>query len=193
MKFPQKSKLMILMLGVGMLLAAATGVSLAGLEMVNPVYLPITFNDLIKGFTNPGFEYGAVGWVVQSNQGGDVVTTEAAHTGQWSAGLGNGASDRMTSISQQIKVLEEAYLIQYFQRVDFPGACPSEMQLMFLVNNQPYKHYICNEIDKGQWVIQDIYLSPEYRGREVEFKLQFQSEAGQDINLYVDDFTLDIP
>lgn len=61
MKVSKKYKLMILISGVGLLLAGAAGVSLAGLDMVNPVYLPITFNDLIKGFTNPGFEYGAGG------------------------------------------------------------------------------------------------------------------------------------
>lgn len=181
------------MLGVALLLAAATGVSLAGLEMDNPLYLPVTFNDSIKGFTNPGFEYGSAGWLVQSNQGDDVVTTAAAHTGQWSAGLGNGANNRVASIAQKLKVPVDAYLVQYFQKLDFPGTCPDGMQLMVLVNDQPYQHYICHEIDKGLWITQDIYLAPQYRGREVEFKLEFQSAAGQDIYLYVDDFSFELP
>jgi hypothetical protein len=192
MKVPQKYKLMILILGVGLLLAGAAGVSLAGLDMVNPVYLPITFNDLIKGFTNPGFEYGAGGWLVQSNQGDDVVTTTAAHSGQLSAGLGNGTSSRVTSISQYVEIPKSAYAFRYYQFIDFPISCPDDIRLMVFINDDPYKHYKCAIGDNFNWISQDIHLEPNLRGNTVNIKIEFQSSTSSDINLYVDDFSFQL-
>jgi hypothetical protein len=193
MKIPQKYKLMILILGVGLLLAGAAGVSLAGLDMVNPVYLPITFNDLIKGFTNPGFEYGAEGWLVQSNQGDDVVTTTAAHSGQWSAGLGNGTSSRLASISQQVNVPQQAYVATYFQRIDSQESCPGNNRVMVYINDQPYQHYnFCQDSNNGEWENKKIYLAP-YKGQTVVFKLEFKSSTILNNFLYVDDFYFELP
>jgi len=186
-------KLLILLPLVVLMLALGTNSSQAVRSDLAAAYLPIAFNSHAKGFTNPGFEYGAVGWVVQTNQGGDVVTTEAAHTGQWSAGLGNGTSSRLASISQQVNVPQQAYVATYFQRVDSQESCPGNNRVMVYINDQPYQHYnFCQDSNNGEWENKKIYLAP-YKGQTVVFKLEFKSSTILNNFLYVDDFYFELP
>jgi len=159
----------------------------ANYEFTN-AYLPLVYKNYIKGFTNPGFEIGIEGWIISSNQGDSLLTNSAAHTGQYSAGLGNGGKDRVTSIAQRVKVPQSAYGVQYYQYIDIPDGCPSDFRLMVFVNNEAYKHYICKEGDKGSWLAQDLHLS-QLKGTTFDLKLEFQSGSNQDLSLYVDDFS----
>jgi hypothetical protein len=174
------------------LLGGEARLSQAANSEIFSVYLPVVYKNFIKGFTNPGFENGAQGWTVQSNQGDSVVTDAAAHTGQRSAGLGNGTINRVTSISQSVKIPQSAYGIQYYQYVDFPLDCTGKFSLMVFVNNEPYKHYICDDSDKGSWIVQKIHFSSELKGTTINIKLEFQSSSNQDIYLYVDDFSFQL-
>ncbi|MFL7894264.1 MAG: hypothetical protein ACK2UM_06085 [Anaerolineales bacterium] len=156
--------------------------------------LPLVFKDYVKGFSNPGFENGSDGWVMQSNQGDDMVTAAAAHTGSYSAALGNGNGNRIASISQQVNVPQQVYVVQYFQLVLSLENCPGSNQLMVYVNNQPYQHYsICQVDDTQIWEQVKIYLAPAYRGQSVEIRLEYTSEASSDSSLYIDDFSFSLP
>ena len=93
---------MILLASLVILLGGEARLSQAANSEIYSVYLPVVYKNYIKGFTNSGFENGTESWTVQSNQGDSVVTDSAAHSGQRSAGLGNGNSNRLTSITQQV-------------------------------------------------------------------------------------------
>jgi hypothetical protein len=181
----------MLVVGQGLiLLAASAGISRAhAADYV--VYLAVVFKNYVKGFTIPGFESGTQGWSIQSNQGGDVVTAVQGNTGQWSAGLGNGAANRVASISQTVKDPRGAYAIQYYLYIDFPINCPEDFRLMVFIDDAPYKHYQCTQGDKASWSAQDFHLS-HLKGMTIDIKLEFQSGSGQDLYLYLDDFAFQL-
>jgi hypothetical protein len=156
--------------------------------------LPLVFKNYVKGFSNPGFENGSEGWFMQSNQGDNMVTAAAAHTGSYSAALGIRNGNRIASISQQVIVPQQVYVVQYYQFVQSSEDCPGSNQLMVYVNNQPYQHYsICHADDTLNWKQIKIYLAPEYRGQSVEIRLTFTSGDSSDSSLYVDDFSFGLP
>ncbi len=155
----------ILMLGVGTIPSQAVEI---GSTMV---YLPGVFYSYDTGFTNPGFETGTAGWVVLSNQGDNIVTTAAAHSGVRSAALGNGNNNRLASIAQQVAVPQQAYVASYFQMIESLEVCPSNDLVVVYVNDHPYQHYsICQDSNNSKWVEIKIYLAP-YKGQTVVFKL----------------------
>ena len=176
---------------VFVLLTLGTSTSRAVPNQVERIYLPLVNNSFIKGFTNPGFEYGTQGWVIQSNQGDSVVTTAAAHNGVRSAALGNGSSNRLASIAQQVKVPQQAYVVSYYQWVESLDSCSGTVVVS--INDQPYQHYnICQDSNNAKWVEMNIYLAP-YKGQTVEFRLEYQSSTTLNNYLYVDDFSFEVP
>lgn len=92
----------ILILGVGIIPSRAFESS------STTVYLPGVYYSHDTGFMNPSFESGTDGWVVQSNQGDNVVSTAKARSGVRSAALGNGSNYRLASIAQQVEVPHQA-------------------------------------------------------------------------------------
>ncbi len=157
------------------------------------VYLPGVFRNYVPGFTEPGFENGGQAWEVQSNQGDGVVTNAAAHSGSYSAALGDGSGSRTASISQEISIPEQAYAVQYYQWARSLQACPGMNRLMVYVNGQPYQHYsICQGDENSTWVPVNLYLAP-YKGQRVDFRLEFESSNTNGDILYVDDFSFGVP
>jgi hypothetical protein len=153
------------------------------------IFLPVVFRNYVKGFNNPGFEIGDKAWIVQSNQGDGVVSSAAAYTGTSSAALGDGSSNRIVFISQQVKVPDSAYVVEYYQWMQSQETCPGSSALRVLVNSQPYQHYgICQDGGNDQWRAFKIYLAP-YKGQIVDFRLEFTSTATSGNILYVDDFS----
>lgn len=194
MKLSIIHNLLILLTSVVILLSGEAGLSQAANSEINSVYLPVVYKNYIKGFTNPGFENGTESWTVQSNQGDSVVTDSAAHSGQRSAGLGNGNSNRLTSITQQVSVPQAGYVLTYYQWVESPDLCSnSDTRVMVIVSGHPYQHYrICQDSSNAKWVKMNIYLAP-YKGQQVDFKLDFQSSTLLNNYLYVDDFSFELP
>ena len=194
MKLTNTHKLLILFIGVIILLGGEARLSQAANSEIYSVYLPVVYKNYIKGFTNPGFENGTESWTVQSNQGDSVVTEAAAHTGQRSAGLGNGNSNRLTSIAQQVIVPQAGYVLTYYQWVESPEMCSNNnSRVMVIVSGHPYQHYqICQDSSNAKWAKMNIYLAP-YKGQQVDFKLEFQSSTFLNNYLYVDDFSFELP
>ena len=178
----------ILMLSVGIIPSQAVE------SRSTTVYLPGVFYSHDTGFMNPGFESGTDGWVVQSNQGDNLVSTANARSGVRSAALGNGSDYRLASIAQQVEVPQQAYVATYFQWVESLELCASNNnRVTVIVNGQPYQHYnICQDSDNGKWVEIKIYLAP-YRGQTVVFRLEFESSTILNNYLYVDDFSFQLP
>jgi hypothetical protein len=187
-------KLIILVLLVILFLGLGSTNSQAVKSNSLLVHLPVMFYTQFTGFSNPSFESGTDGWVVQSNQGDNVVTTAKARSGMWSAALGNGNNYRLASIAQQVQVPQEAYVVTYFQWVESLELCASNNnRVTVLVNSQPYQHYnVCQDSDNGKWVERKIYLAP-YKGQTVVFRLEFQSSSILNNYLYVDDFSFEVP
>lgn len=177
-----------------LVLILGTGTTKAYPQNAEQVNLPVVYKTFNTAFTNPGFEQETAGWVVQSNQGDNVVTTAAAHTGINSAGLGNGGSTRVASIAQQVKVPQQDYAVQYWQWAQSPELCQSNSnRVMVYVNGSPYQHYnICKDSNNSKWVVKNIYLAP-YKGQTVVFKLEFESFTIPNNYLYVDDFSFESP
>jgi hypothetical protein len=157
----------------------------------------ITPTPIGSQFTNPGFEQGTTGWVVQSNQGDNVVTNSKAHTGQYSAALGNGTNNRTASIAQQIFVPYDRYTVQYYQLIDSDEICPPGPQrydyVTIFVNGSFYNGYnICEGISSANWEKWFINLSP-FKGSSVVLMLQFTSDGTLASAVYVDDFSFIFP
>jgi len=160
-------------------------------QKARAVYLPLVYKSYVKGFTNPGFENGTEAWVIQSKQGDSVVMTAAAHNGVRSAALGNGSSNRLASIAQQVEIPQQAYVVTYYQWVESLDSCSGT--LVVSINDQPYQHYnICQDSNNAKWVEMNIYLAP-YKGQTVVFRLAYQSSTTLNNYLYVDDFSFQLP
>jgi len=157
----------------------------------------ITPTPIGSQFTNPGFEQGTTGWIVQSNQGDSVVTSAKAHTGFYSAGLGNGTNNRTASITQQVFVPFDKYTVQYYQLIDSDEICPPGNQrydyVTIYVNGGFFADYnICEGISSPSWEKWFINLSP-YKGSSVVLLLQFTSDGTLASAVYVDDFSFISP
>lgn len=157
----------------------------------------ITPTPIGSQFTNPGFEQGTAGWVVQSNQGDNVVTNTKAHTGLYSAALGNRTNNRTASIAQQVFVPFDRYTVQYYQLVDSDEICPPGSQrydyVTIFVNGSFIDDYnICKGISSPNWEKWFINLSP-YKGSSVVLMLQFTGDGTLASAVYVDDFSFIFP
>ena len=171
----------------------APGSTHAAQQNASTIYLPAMFYSYFTGFTNHSFESGTSGWVVQSNQADQVVTTAAARTGVRSAALGNGDNYRVASIAQQVTVPQQEYVVAYYQWVESLELCPSNNRVMVYINGAPYQHYsICGDSNNGKWVKIRIHLAP-YRGQTVVFRLEFESSTILNNYLYMDDFSFEMP
>ena len=181
-------------ISVALMLVFGTNTTKAYPQNAEQVNLPVVFKTFNTAFTNPGFEQETAGWVVHSNQGDSVVTTAAAHTGIYAAGLGNGGSTRVVSIAQQVKVPQQDYAVQYMQWAQSLEPCnDTKNRVMVYVNGSPYQHYkICQDSNNSKWVVKNIYLAP-YKGQTVVFKLEFESSTIPNNYLYVDDFSFESP
>ena len=197
MRIPAKYFYLAAILVMGfLLLGTATG--FASPSLITKQHLPIVFGvqptpTPENNFGNPGFEQGTDGWVVQSNQGDQVVTSGKAHSGSYSAALGNGDNNRVTSIAQQVKIPQDAYIVQFYQWVQSLELCPSNNRVSVYIGTQYYGQYnICQDSNNGKWVVKEIDLFP-YRGQTVVFRLEFKSSTILGNYLYVDDFSFQLP
>jgi hypothetical protein len=157
----------------------------------------ITPTPIGSQFINPGFEQGTTGWVVQSNQGDNVVTNVKAHTGQFSAGLGNGNNNRTASIAQQVFVPFDRYVVQYYQFIDSDELCPTGNNkfdyVTIFINGAEFDDYnICAGISSPNWEKWFINLS-SYKGTSVVIMLRFISDGTLSSAVYVDDFSFIFP
>ena len=131
--------------------------------------------------------------MIQSNQGDNVVTTAAVHTGVRSAALGDGSRNRVAAVAQQVKVPQQAYVVQHYQWVRSLELCPSNNRVRVYMNGSPYQHYsICQDSNNSKWVAKNIHLAP-YKGQSVVFRLEFDSSTILNNYLYVDDFSFGLP
>jgi hypothetical protein len=157
----------------------------------------ITPTPIGSQFSNPGFEQGAVGWVFQSNQSDNVVTSAIAFNGIYSAALGNGSNNRTASIAQQIFVPFDRYNVQYYQFINSNELCPSGSQqfdyVTIYVNGVEYDDYnICSGISGPNWEKWFINLNP-FKGTSIVLMLEFKSDATLTSAVYVDDFSFIFP
>ena len=192
MKFLNRYTLFSIFIALTVLFTLEINTSQAVPQKARAVYLPVVNKTYVKGFTNPGFENGTAGWVIQSNQGDSVVTKVAAHNGVRSAALGNGSSSsRLASIAQQVEVPQQSYVVTYYQWVESFDSCSGTVVVS--INDQPYQHYnICQDSNNAKWVEMNIYLAP-YKGQTVVFRLAYQSSTTLNNYLYVDDFSFEVP
>jgi hypothetical protein len=155
------------------------------------IYLPVLYV-LMPGFVNPGFEGGYTGWMFNSNQGMDIITQAQAHSGNHSAGLGNGSNYRVASISQRITVHSSYLALWYWIYISSADACGWDF-LKFYVNNQLIFTYdICASNATNQWVLRTLDLSA-YAGQTITLKLEYTSDETVPSTVYVDDFHFTLP
>jgi hypothetical protein len=192
--FPASSRVLIPLTIIVLVFCLAPGSTHAAQQNAASVYIPAMFYSYFTGFTNHSFESGTSGWVVQSNQADQVVTTAAARSGVRSAALGNGNNYRVASIAQQVTIPQQEYTATYYQWVESLELCQaSNNRVMVYINGEPYQHYnICGDSSNGKWVKIRIHLAP-YKGQTVVFRLEFESSTILNNYLYVDDFSFEVP
>jgi hypothetical protein len=192
-KFPTSGRILLSLIIIVLVFSLAPVGTHAAQQNASTIYIPALFYSYITGFTNHSFESGTSGWVVQSNQADQVVTTAAARTGVRSAALGNGNNYRVSSIAQQVTIPQHEYVVAYYQWVESLELCPSNNRVMVYINGAPYQHYsICGDSNNGKWVKIRIHLAP-YKGQTVVFRLEFESSTILNNYLYVDDFSFEAP
>ncbi len=145
---------------------------------------------------NSGFESSpdhCNGWVCTSNQGDSVVTDDRAYNGNWSAGLGNGANNRVASISQQINVPNDRYMLEYFQYVNSNELCNGKFDYITIYINGMYftDYNICRDFN-GNWNRFLLNLI-SYRGDTIVFRMEFHSDGNVATYVYEDDFSFKNP
>lgn len=138
---------------------------------------------------NPDFEQGQVGWTFQSNQGDPIIVSPFAHTGSFSAALGNGNNNRIASIAQQFTVPFNQYKLQYWQYVQSVEDCGVPYDYVTVYVNEIY--FTLLDLCKTpipSWSKASFNLQ-SYKGRDIVFRMEFRSDGNTPSLFYVDDFS----
>jgi hypothetical protein len=203
-----------LILTAAILLIMVIGVTWAAPLVAGPVYLPLvpkqpTYTPTVtptptrtptptptrtatpvSPIVNPWFEDGSTGWVFQSNQGDPVRVSPFAHSGSFSAALGNGEDNRIASISQQFKVPFNSYNLQYWKNIQSLETCGLAFDVVRAYVNgvQVDSFNVCSGLNNLDWTKQILNLV-SYRGLNIVFRLEFTSDDNTASYFYVDDFS----
>jgi hypothetical protein len=139
---------------------------------------------------NPGFENGSTGWVFQSNQGDPIRVSPFAHSGSFSAALGNGNHNRVASISQQFTVPFNNYNLQYWQYIQSNEVCGTPFDVVTIyINGANFQSFnVCSGLNSLDWSRAIINLI-SYRGDTIVFRMEFTSDGNTQSFFYVDDFS----
>ena len=165
------------------------------------VYLPAILRavDFPNPLSNPGFEEGYSGWNFFSTQGGlDIISSAHAHSGLYSARLGNWDENyRKAYISQYVAVPIGRPWLTYWHYVDTPeDYCPMFTRYDFIsiqVNLYEEDYYsLCDDVDHPNrvWLKQAFDLSA-YQGMRVYLRIYFESDGNWASDIYVDDFNFE--
>lgn len=145
---------------------------------------PIVTNPIV----NPGFENGSTGWVFNSN-GAPILNSPFAHSGEFSAALGNGTNNRVASISQQFTVPFNNYNLQYWKYIQSIETCGSFDVVRAFVNNVQVESFsVCSALSDLKWTKQILNLI-SYRGKPIVFRLEYTGNSTIPSTFYVDDFS----
>ena len=138
---------------------------------------------------NPGFEQND-GWTFQSNQGDPIRVSPFAHSGSFSAALGNGNNNRIASIAQQFTVPYDYYNIQYWKYIQSIELCGVRYDFVTAyVNGIAVDSFnVCQDLSSTQWTKQITNLR-NYRGQTIVFRLEFRSDGNTPSYFNVDDFS----
>lgn len=139
---------------------------------------------------NPGFEQGQVGWTFQSNQGDPIIVSPFAHTGSFSAALGNGNNNRIASIAQQFTVPNNQYNLQYWQYIQSVEVCAANRDYVTVNVNGIYftSLDICQALSRYDWTKASFNLQ-SYKGQTIVFRMEFRSDGNTQSFFNVDDFS----
>lgn len=146
---------------------------------------PVVSNPIV----NPGFESGSVGWVFNSN-GAPILNSPFAHSGSYSAALGNGTNNRAASISQQFTVPLNNYNLRYYKYIQSSEICgPAYDVVRAYINSAQVESFdVCSALSSTNWTPQILNLV-SYRGQSIVFRLEFTSDNNTPSFFYVDDFS----
>ncbi|MEA3440318.1 MAG: hypothetical protein U9R58_08550 [Chloroflexota bacterium] len=157
-------------------------------------------NHCSSDLNNPGFEQQANCWMLYSTMGGgDIISSERAHSGFYSAKLGSYyESNRIAWISQQMTVPNGMPNLTFWTYTDTQeDYCPQFNPYDYFiveVNGNPHPDEsswipLCEE-QNGYWIKRNVDLSV-FQGTTPSVKLYFESDSTLPSNFYVDDFAFE--
>lgn len=156
------------------------------------LFLPVVKKAPAGVIGNPGFENGYAGWAFKSTDGGyDIRSQAQAHSGSYSAALGNGNGGREASITQNMIVPAGRPKLQFWEYMvsgDYCDSGESYDYVRVLVNGSKLLSFpVCENSDNGRWLARELDLSG-YVGLTVQVSVYFRSDLALESFYYVDDF-----
>ena len=197
----RKRKLITLTTGILILVSVFFIFSQSNAATERKLYLPIMLNPVLNhcssDLNNPGFEQQANCWTLYSTMGGgDIISSERAHFGFYSAKLGSYYENyREAWISQQMKVPHGKPNLTFWTYTDSQEPyCPQYNKydyFIVIVNGKFHPDEnswvpLCEE-QNGYWIKRSVDLSV-YQGTTPSVKLFYGSDSTYPSNLFVDDF-----
>ena len=161
-------------------------------------YLPLALRNFtlpppVVLLNNGDFESGRTVWEMFSEQGYDVILTEAEdpnlvppHSGLWASWLG-GAVNETAYIQQTVYVSPTASILSYYHWIDSLDVCGNHGKASILVSSAPTRSYdLCTGSATTGWVRQELDLTP-YAGGSVTLRFQVVTDATNNSSYFLDD------
>lgn len=145
---------------------------------------------------NGGFEQGQVVWTVFSLVGWDIIMNSGfpggvlPYGGSWLAWLG-GADNEVSYIEQEVAVSAYATGLSYWHWIASNDVCGVDIAWVKVDDVIVDQYDLCTDEDTGTWVIHEVDISA-YAGQTVTLRIQVDTDADLNSNLFVDDVSFDL-
>ena len=145
---------------------------------------------------NGDFEQGQVVWTVFSLLGWDIIMNSGfpggvlPYGGSWLAWLG-GDDDEVSYIEQEVTVSAYATGLTYWHWIASVDVCGVDFAWVKVDGVIVDQYDLCTDEDTGTWVLHEVDISA-YAGQTVTLRIQVDTDADLNSNLFVDDVSFDI-
>jgi hypothetical protein len=110
--------------------------------------------------------------------------------GSWLAWLG-GDDDEVSYIEQELTVPAEAFGLTYWHWIASFDECGFDFAWVKVDGVIVDQYDLCTAADTGTWVLHEVDISA-YAGQTVTLRIQVDTDADLNSNLFVDDVSFDI-
>jgi len=145
---------------------------------------------------NGDFEQGQAVWTVFSLNAWEIIMDSGfpggvlPYGGSWLAWLG-GDDDEVSYIEQELTVPAEAFGLTYWHWIASFDECGFDFAWVKVDGVIVDQYDLCTAADTGTWALYELDISA-YAGQTVTLRIQVDTDADLNSNLFVDDVSFDI-
>lgn len=146
---------------------------------------------------NGDFEQGPVVWTIFSQNGWDIIMDSGfpgpvvPHGGDWLTWLG-GDDDEVSYIEQEVMVPADTAELAYWHWIASFDVCGADFAWVKVDGVIVDQYDLCTDEDTDDWVLHRVDISA-YAGQTVTLRIQVDTDADLNSNLFVDDVSFEIP